>query len=96
VKIDAHVRRLVEAGYARAKQIIEERAEALTRIAEALLEREVLDGAEVNQLIEGLTLAPVRTAPRPGGDDKPLLPATRPEGGLRVPGLREGENPQPA
>jgi cell division protease FtsH len=96
IKIDAHVRKLVEAGYGRAKQIIEERADALKRIADMLLEREVLDGAEVRQLIDDLPLAPLRTPPRADGEDKPQ-PSIRPESGQRIPaGLREGENPQPA
>jgi len=55
----------------------------------------VLEGSEVTQLIEGVTLAPARTPPKPGGEDKPQ-PAARPEGGHRLPGLLEGERPQPA
>ncbi len=56
IKIDQQVRKLVEDGYDRAKRIISDRSDAMVRIAEALLEREVLDGAEVNALIEGRTL----------------------------------------
>jgi len=95
IKIDAHVRKLVETAYQRARQLIEEHADAMVRIAEALLEREVLDGAEVKQLIEGIPLPPLRTPPRTGTGDKPQA-AVRPESGQRVPGLREGEQPQPA
>ena len=51
------MKKLVEDGYDRARKIIEERADALERIALALLEREVLDGSEVRQLIDGETLA---------------------------------------
>ncbi len=47
IRIDEQVRKLVEEGYDRAREIIEEQSDALVRIAEALLEREVLDGAEV-------------------------------------------------
>jgi cell division protease FtsH len=94
VKIDAEVRRLVDEGYQRAKMIIDERADALVRIAEALLEREVLDGAEVNLLIDGQTL-PSFHAPKTdsGGDKQQVI---RPESAPRVPGLVEGERPQPA
>jgi cell division protease FtsH len=95
IKIDAHVRKLVEAGYRRSMQIIGEHSDALVRIAEALLEREVLDGSEIKQLIEGTPLPPLVTAPKPGSDERPPL-ALRPESGRRVPGLREGERPQPA
>ena len=55
IRIDEQVKKLVENGYNRARQIIEQRADALDRIAMALLEREVLDGSEVNLLIEGKT-----------------------------------------
>ncbi len=93
IKIDAEVRRLVQAGYDRAHTIIEEKADALKRIAEALLEREVLDGAEVKLLIDGQPLAELRT-PK-SSDDSKTTQVVRPEGGLRLPGL-EGSRPQPA
>ena len=94
IRIDEQVRKLVEDGYARARKVIEERSEAMVRIAEALLEREVLDGAEVRVLIEGGTLPAMATPkpPRPEQDK----PAVRPEGGHPVPGLLGGERPQPA
>ena len=96
VKIDAEVRRMVDEGYQRAAKIIDDRPDALVRIAEALLEREVLDGAEVTLLIEGQTL-PDFQAPKPGGGgggDKQQV--IRPESAPRVAGLVEGERPQPA
>ena len=65
------------------------------KIAEALLEREVLDGAEVLDLIAGKQL------PKPGSTSKPT--PTTPDGGITiaphpgpVPGLMGGESPQPA
>ena len=94
IRIDESVHRFVDEGYKRARVIIERHNDALIRIAEALLEREVLDGAEVGQLIRGESLAAVRS--NKGDDDKPAatpLPV-RPEGGLRIPPLTEG--PQPA
>jgi cell division protease FtsH len=68
----------------------------MVKIAEALLVREILDGAEVLQLINGETLAPL--PPTAGGKDSAdhTQQVLRPEGGRRVPGLTEGENPQPA
>ncbi len=95
IEIDRQVRKLVETAYQRASQIIEEHSDALVRIAEALLEREVLEGAEVKQLIEGIPL-PARSPAAPPGGDSGTQPVLRPEGGRRVPGLREGERPQPA
>jgi len=90
MKIDEEVRKTVEAAYQCAHGIIEEHSDALVRIAETLLEREVLDGAEVRALIEGQELPAARVAGEPGRTQQVL----RPEGGRRVSGL--GERPQPA
>ncbi len=93
VKIDEEVRRLVDEGYRRASTIIEEHSDALVRIAEALLEREVLDGSEIKQLIEGTPLPAYHASKSDGGDKQQVI---RPESAQRVPGLVEGERPQPA
>jgi cell division protease FtsH len=95
IRIDDQVRKLVEDGYDRARRIIEERSDALVRVAEALLEREVLDGAEVIDLINGKQL-PKFESPKPpsGGTTQPVIapqPAPNP-----VPGLLGGESPLPA
>ena len=68
LKIDEQVKRFVQMGYDRARAVIEERSSVLVVIAENLLERESLDGAEVRQLIEGIPLAPLATA-RPKDKD---------------------------
>jgi len=97
IKIDDQVRKLVEAGYGRARNIIEEKSEALVRIAEALLEREVLDGSEVKMLIDGESLpavTPSKPTP-PDGGEKPQQ-VLKPESGKPLPGLLGGERPQPA
>jgi cell division protease FtsH len=60
--IDAEVRRFVEEGYQSATSILSSNREALERIAQALLEREVLDAGEVTMLIAGTEL-PVRVNP---------------------------------
>jgi cell division protease FtsH len=95
IKIDEQVRKLVEGAYERARAVIEERSLALVRIAEALLEREILDGDEVKALIEGETLPAAKSSSRPspeGGKQQ----VVRPEGGGRVAGFGTGEHPQPA
>jgi cell division protease FtsH len=96
IRIDEQVKKLVQGAYDRAAGVIDERSDALVKIAEALLVREILDGAEVLQLIKGETLPPVSTS----GDGKDAEDHTqqvlRPEGGRRIPGLSEGERPAPA
>jgi cell division protease FtsH len=98
IMIDEQVKKLVDTGYRTARKIIEEYREAMVKIAEALLEREVLDGAEVKLLIEGGTLKPLpASASKSGGnDDKGQREVVRPEGGVRMPGLTEGQPPLPA
>ena len=68
--IDAEVRRFVDEGYQSAVNILSSHRDALERIAQALLEREVLDAGEVQLLIEGKEL-PVRVNPNaPSPKDK--------------------------
>ncbi|HEY7546972.1 MAG TPA: ATP-dependent zinc metalloprotease FtsH, partial [Blastocatellia bacterium] len=56
IKIDQEVKRIVMEQYTRARQIIFENKDALVRLAEALLERESLDGVQIRRLIAGLPL----------------------------------------
>jgi cell division protease FtsH len=51
VEIDKEVRRILEKAYKTAHEIISGNKNALDRIARKLLERETLDGPEVNQII---------------------------------------------
>jgi len=95
IRIDEQVKKLVKGGYDTASQILEERSEALVKIAETLLEREILDGNEVMQIINGLPLAPPSTSGPKDSEDH-TQHVIRPEGGRRLPGLSEGERPQPA
>jgi cell division protease FtsH len=53
VEIDQEVRRLVMENYNRAKEIISTHLQTLHKLAYALLEREVLDGAEIDEIIQG-------------------------------------------
>jgi cell division protease FtsH len=69
----------------------------LERIALALLEREVLDGSEVRQLIEGIEPLPPfhRTPPAtPPSDGSQQI--IKPEPGRRMPGMLPEGGPQPA
>ncbi len=78
VEIDREVRKIVEDAYQKAKQILSDHLPLLHAVAERLLEKEVLDGSEVESMAlafkEGRpmppSLAPVRNdfPPRPGPD----------------------------
>jgi cell division protease FtsH len=52
-EIDSEIRRIVMENYQRAKSIVIENLDKLKLIAEALLERETLDGAEIDVLLAG-------------------------------------------
>jgi cell division protease FtsH len=52
VEIDAEVRRIVLACYQRAKEILGTNLHLLHKIAEALLEKETLDGPEIDALVQ--------------------------------------------
>jgi cell division protease FtsH len=95
LRIDEQVKKIVETGYELAKRIIDQHAAALVKIAEALLEREVLDGSEVRLIIDGGSLPPRAMTPSKDTADH-TQQVIRPEGGRRLPGLSEGERPQPA
>jgi cell division protease FtsH len=58
VQIDTEVRRLLMDAYERAKLLLRRNVAALHRVAEALLERESLDGAEIDEIVQSLGGAP--------------------------------------
>jgi cell division protease FtsH len=57
--VDAEIRRIVSEAYSRAEEVIAENRGLLNRIAEALLERETLDGEDVRILEDGGELPPL-------------------------------------
>jgi cell division protease FtsH len=91
-EIDSEVRRLVNTGYEKAKNVILENRDAMVRIALALLEREVLDANELKLILEGKQL-PARVIPQKGDSDG-VQQVLKPEPG-RTPGMAPGK-PSPA
>ena len=51
MEIDQEVRRLVTENYERAKRLLTENMASLKRLAEALLEKEVLDGSDIDHIL---------------------------------------------
>ena len=51
MEIDEEVKRLVMENYERAKRLLTENMTSLKKLAEALLEKEVLDGSDIDQII---------------------------------------------
>ena len=80
--------------YERAKDILSTSRDALIRIAEALLEREVLDAGEVKLLIAGKPLPEfVRTKPVPQPQETVQVLKPQPSSPT---GMPPRERPQPA
>ena len=98
IQIDKEVKRIVNSGYEKARNILNTNRDTLERIAQALLEREVIDAAEVKLIMENKPLpekprTPPTAPPAPAAEPKPA--AGRPE--LRpAPGFTRGENPAKA
>jgi cell division protease FtsH len=68
VLIDQEVRSIIERNYNRAVSVLKDNMDKLHLLAGSLLEREVLDGDEMNRLLKGETLPPIKsveTEPRP-------------------------------
>src|SRR5271155_286807 len=61
-QIDQEVRRLIDEAYQSAYNIVGSNADAMHRIAAALLERETIDAEEVRLLIEGKELPEIRSS----------------------------------
>jgi cell division protease FtsH len=98
IKIDGEVRSIVTNGYSRARNILETQPDKLERIAQALLDREVLDAVELKLLMEGKPLPDKIPPPPPAA---PPVPTKEPQLSLRpeprpIPGLAKGEKPAPA
>jgi cell division protease FtsH len=64
-KIDAEVRRFVEAGHVEARRILKEHADDLEALAQGLLEYETLSGDEIKDLLKG------KPPQRDNGDEPP-------------------------
>jgi cell division protease FtsH len=98
IKIDGEVRNIVTTGYKSARNILETKRDTLEHIAQALLDREVLDATELKLLMEGKPL-PDKLPPPPA--NPPRVQAEQPQISLRpeprpIPGMAKGEKPATA
>jgi cell division protease FtsH len=88
--IDAEVKRIVEKAYKTANEIIQKHKDALDKIARRLLEKETLDGSEVNAvLIEETGIDYLKAKeyyPQEGPEDRlTLAPGTQGAADIQVP-----------
>jgi cell division protease FtsH len=87
LKIDAEIKRIVTEQYERATRLLTENRPKLVRVAEALLEHEVLDAPQLRQLIAGepLDIAPVPKEKAPPAREVRTEEGGRPAGILPPP-----------
>ena len=91
-QIDAEVRSFVDAAYKSAYTILEANQDIMHRMAQALLERETLDASEIELIIAGKDLPPMKSAlasVEGGGDNGETQKVLKPEA-TRKPGFGEG------
>jgi len=73
ISIDEEIKKIVTNGMKRAEKILNENLDTLHRLAAALLEREILDGPEINAIIRGEQLPPVEK--KGNGEPEPVKPS---------------------
>ena len=79
-RIDEEIHRIIDEQYQRARQIIEERRDALDKIAEALLEHETIDGKHVLEILQfGEIRSPILPAVPAKTDGQPPAPKKAPD-----------------
>ncbi|KAF5080189.1 ATP-dependent zinc metalloprotease FtsH [anaerobic digester metagenome] len=72
--VDSEVKRIVEDAHSRCRKLLEENLDALHRIAQALLDRETITGADIDLLMDNKELPPLDNNGKP-------VPATATKGG---------------
>ncbi len=78
-QIDAEVKRIVTAAYDRAKKLITDNQKAMHRLARTLLEKEVLEGDEVLQIIADESGTDISKLRKSGPPKPPISPGATPE-----------------
>jgi cell division protease FtsH len=94
IQIDTEVKKIVTSAYERGRRLIEDNQKAMHRIAQALLEKEVLDGEEILAIIAEETGIDISKLRKIGPPKPPILPpGTAPATAGEAPG---GLVPEPA
>jgi len=93
IRIDEEVKRIISNGYNRARAIIEAHSKEMVKVAELLLEREVLDGSEIRTIMGGGDLPPMGGSRDSADHDTQHVLRPDTSSGRRLPGLNEGEQP---
>jgi cell division protease FtsH len=96
VAIDEEIKSIVETAHERAKHLIQDNLQKLHDLANALLEREILDGDEIDKVLKGEKLEPL-TRPRiqrgqPEREKAPQPEAEKPQPQEKQPGEENAQD----
>lgn len=69
-EIDEEVRRIIRNAEQRAENILKENIDLLHKLSKELLEREILDGEEIDAIINGQELPPVKKPEKSNGEEE--------------------------
>ncbi|HEY3214969.1 MAG TPA: AAA family ATPase [Candidatus Eisenbacteria bacterium] len=97
IQIDEEVRRIAESCYQQAFELLKNNQDKLHLLATTLLEREVLDGEQMNRLLLGETLEPIRAVePEPVANEPGDEAQAAKEGERRTLDTLTSPEPRPA
>ena len=98
IKIDQEVKKIIAKQYEFAKQIISENGDAMLRLAEALIERETLDGVQIRRVVAGLPLDDEDSSTKSDSGNNPPLSEESAKSSFKKPLLPPitGNNPATA
>jgi cell division protease FtsH len=83
IEIDAQVKEIIMRNYERAKKLLEENKVKLRYLAEALLEQETLDGEQIDRVLRGEKLPPIKqSTPEVSVISTPISPERTVPGGV--------------
>ena len=85
ILIDKEVKKIIAGQYERARKVLEENAEAMVRLSEALLELETLDSVQIRRVVAGLPLDGSDSTPSTNDDGNATESEEKPKKGLRTP-----------
>jgi cell division protease FtsH len=85
ILIDKEVKMIIAEQYERARQVLEENADAMVRLSEALLELETLDSVQIRRVVAGLPLDGSDSSPSTNDDGNATESEEKPKKGLRKP-----------
>jgi ATP-dependent metalloprotease FtsH len=97
VQIDQEVRALVEGAYKQAMQLLAENVDKLHLLANTLLEREVVDGDEMNRVLRGEKLEPLKPVePEPPAEPSSENAAAKKDEPAQLDAFGRPPSPRPA